>query len=1374
MFKRMRSSIGILLVFVLAFALLPVQTSAAPVLNKDTLYAAQRATATTDDKALKAFNDSRKFGIDAEYGGAVERTQSFLTDKQRAMIKQQKSLPTDVGLVGFTDEYELKDPNKMVKIIVELVHQPAAVAAAYAALENRPVTYGALENEAKEDKLKFYEDLDRILPMAMNGSTSYDVTADWSTAINGVAVTLPAFAVEELAKSPAVKAIYPDRKVSINETVEESVTENPTTTGGEDKAPSEEGPNENSGEVVDGESKGESNGEADGEPNKKTEEDEISEQPKESQKPSKSSALKTGQGKLVGMDDTRQQLGVDRLHEAGLRGEGVNVLVIDTGVDYNHPDLESVYKGGLNFVQYPQLQRQPDDPMETTYKDWLSIPEGERPPEVDGGAFYTEHGTHVSGSIAATGENTTVSALGVAPKANLYVFRALGPYGSGLSSWIVSSIDAIPEYSASIVGGDGIDVVNMSLGTSLNDPLGPNSIAVNNVMLTNPDMVFCISAGNSGPELRTLGSPGTSPLAITVGNGTTPAIDARYTAESGSKTVVMNKFFTDWLSTFEQDENGSFISTYEHLINENGQMKLVATALDEQNNPAGYGFEYEFSEEVKEAVAGNVAVVLRGNNFYNTMKNAIEAGAGAVLLIQDGPGDPNVLQEYMGPGANYLPMFTISDRQEGLDFFAEAMKDNGYFRITEISNSEGGFLNSSSSRGPVGRTDDIKPDVVGPGTGVLSTVPYYIVDKTLSPDDSASYEYAYQSLTGTSMSSPHIAGVAALMVEYSKLNGDRWNAQEIKARLMSTAKDMSPPSGSGYLEYSVHEIGAGFVDAYRAINKSVKVEIPYSNNVPKNEAGSSFGSGDLSSASFGYYQLGDAFSSTQLDVNLTGLDNTASYYVVAEPNTNAVEVKRPFINYNGTSVPLIPYINNSGTIHTNHTTISSNGSGVLSFKLTNGGDGDTITEDIIKEALKNIDESSIGSYEGYVWIIPTSVATTPENWIQDGILTVPEEYKASAYKIPYSFRFRKAPPVFFLAEAIRPLLPVYGSDNVQIKQMKAGVTSYASDFYWVQGRKLDSMHFLVANENDSYIGELGVGLDTTDIIPEYLYSANQLITGAYYAYGSSDGGSSINPEPTNLPTGLHKIVIAAEYLDADGEPYLDTTQSFPIYVDNAAPYAAKGIDKTVKKSANTWESIYTEKGIRELMELSMQDKATWAAGFYVKDDGLTFMYNNGIEQDLYDNGFGPTLVDNHYIGAVFKVEVDGVTNNKWEMMTALYELGPDIGMGVMSSEKPTEERIPRAYLKPTAQFMDGTNQDNYVIAVNLLEDEIKDRKDVKITIRLIDMMVDTVVSTLAGDKNAYVDAPSSSMYYNMDTWAYYGANMSDEIVINVKYGGLGE
>lgn len=100
------------------------------------------------------------------------------------------------------------------------------------------------------------------------------------------------------------------------------------------------------------------------------------------------------------------------------------------------------------------------DPMETTYQDWLNSGS----PNYGEQTYYTYHGTHVAGTIAAQGENPVDNpALGVAPDVDLYGYRVLGPYGQGYSSSIIGGIDKAVQ--------DGMDVINLSLGVALNDQI---------------------------------------------------------------------------------------------------------------------------------------------------------------------------------------------------------------------------------------------------------------------------------------------------------------------------------------------------------------------------------------------------------------------------------------------------------------------------------------------------------------------------------------------------------------------------------------------------------------------------------------------------------------------------------------------------------------------------------------------------------------------------------------------------------------------------------------------------------------------------------------------------------------------------------------
>jgi subtilisin len=123
-----------------------------------------------------------------------------------------------------------------------------------------------------------------------------------------------------------------------------------------------------------------------------------------------------------------EHIGAGSVHDAGNTGQGIKVGVIDTGIAYTHPDLDSVYAGGWDFFNND------NDPFD------------------DHG-----HGTHVSGSLAGELNDPPQGVVGVAPGVQLYGYKVLGADGSGDYSGLIAALER-----ASLV--DDVDVVNMSLG----------------------------------------------------------------------------------------------------------------------------------------------------------------------------------------------------------------------------------------------------------------------------------------------------------------------------------------------------------------------------------------------------------------------------------------------------------------------------------------------------------------------------------------------------------------------------------------------------------------------------------------------------------------------------------------------------------------------------------------------------------------------------------------------------------------------------------------------------------------------------------------------------------------------------------------------
>ncbi|MPQ43796.1 S8 family serine peptidase [Clostridium tarantellae] len=491
------------------------------------------------------------------------------------------------------------------------------------------------------------------------------------------------------------------------------------------------------------------------------------------------------------MADSVPFLGVDKLHEEGVTGEGIKVGVIDTGIDYNHPDLANAYKGfkaadgdvtnqnpleikGWDFVNNDA------DPMETTYKDWMESGE----PEFDsrGNAYYTAHGTHVSGTIAGTNSNveTDLKVKGVAPDVQLYGYRVLGARGSGRNSDVIAGIEKSVK--------DGMDVINLSLGNNSNDPFNPSATAVNNATLAG--VVTVVANGNAGPGSKTVGSPATAQLPIAVGASTSPSTSSIFRLSL---------------------EDGVNVEGYQVIKDFN---KNISETLDKEME-AVYCNLGEAKDFVGKDLTGKIALVDRGiNTFVDKASNAKKAGAELVIIMNNTTAN-EIPNQGEVDGCN-----TIAVTQAQGEVIKEALGENTSININTSKLGEnslpGDEIAGFSSTGPVNITDEIRPDLVAPGVQIFSTVPEYINDKNVDVDN---YGIAYGRMSGTSMATPHVAGVAALILQQ---NPD-YTPEDVKAALMNTSEHLHKNDKN----YSVNEQGAGRVNAYKAVYEDVSMKANY-------------------------------------------------------------------------------------------------------------------------------------------------------------------------------------------------------------------------------------------------------------------------------------------------------------------------------------------------------------------------------------------------------------------------------------------------------------------------------------------------------------------------------------------------------------------
>jgi subtilisin family serine protease len=151
-----------------------------------------------------------------------------------------------------------------------------------------------------------------------------------------------------------------------------------------------------------------------------------------------------------------ERIGAGIVHDDDNKGTGIKVAIIDSGIDYTHPDLDGNYVSGYDFVN------DDDDPMD------------------DNG-----HGTHVAGTVAAEDDGSGV--VGVAPEAYIYALKVLNSGGSGYFSDIIKAL----EWCMS----NGIQVTNNSYGSS-GDPGTSVQEAFDNAY--NAGIIHVAAAGNSG------------------------------------------------------------------------------------------------------------------------------------------------------------------------------------------------------------------------------------------------------------------------------------------------------------------------------------------------------------------------------------------------------------------------------------------------------------------------------------------------------------------------------------------------------------------------------------------------------------------------------------------------------------------------------------------------------------------------------------------------------------------------------------------------------------------------------------------------------------------------------------------------------------
>ena len=524
----------------------------------------------------------------------------------------------------------------------------------------------------------------------------------------------------------------------------------------------------------------------------------------------------------------------------GYTGAGSKVAIIDTGADTDHPSLNGAaysyaVKGlGITPVtaadyadkleQLNALKKKSDLKAEDLYVS-AKIPFGFNYIDADLDVTHDndkqgDHGSHVTGIAAGNryieqADGSFAPALdtaltqGVAPDAQVYTMKVFGKGGGAYDSDYMAAIE-----DAMILGCDS---ANLSLGSG-NPGYSRQSDAKYQAILeavVNSGMVVAMSAGNSGHWFEN--TPYAYPYAESV-SWATNGSPGSYTNSLGVASVDNDGATGNFVEVAGNKEIYSETSGYTNL-----PMTTIAGEHEFVYVDAG-GTEEDFAA-VADLLKGKIGLCNRGTiSFYEKGENAVAAGAIATIIVNNQAGTINMdLSDYTKtePCVSVTQAYgeTIKANAEkhttdsGLVYYTGKMTV-GAKPGSSVYNSSYYTMSDFSSWGVPGSLE-LKPEITAPGGNIYSL----------------QNGGGYQNMSGTSMASPQVAGMAAVVAQYVRANKltektgltARALAQSL---LMSTAVPMYQDYGEGkYGYYSVMQQGAGLANVGAAVSAGTYIKM---------------------------------------------------------------------------------------------------------------------------------------------------------------------------------------------------------------------------------------------------------------------------------------------------------------------------------------------------------------------------------------------------------------------------------------------------------------------------------------------------------------------------------------------------------------------
>jgi len=592
-------------------------------------------------------------------------------------------------------------------------------------------------------------------------------------------------------------------------------------------------------------------------------------------------------------------------HALDIKGEDIVIGVLDTGITPEHPSFaddgsysepSSIGWTGTcdvgeevnSFSCNNKLigARYYNDTFASVYEIQTELGEFISPRDADG------HGSHTA-STAGGNEfvNAEISGVpvgtvsGIAPRARIAMYKVCWnsdyetPEGEDEAGCFPS--DSMAAIDQAVI--DGVDVINFSIGGSRTDLTQPAAAAM--LRATQAGVFVAVSAGNSGPDAETIGTP--APWVTTVAAST-------YTGTSKLIGKELN------VNTSELSGN-SYVSIPAGFAPESNNVTgdLVATLPAEacDSDPIVNTSE----------ISGKIALIARGScAFTEKFINAQNAGAiGAIVYTYTGTSpfsmggtDSNVAI----PGV----MISFDDGQALLAETADSTVNVtlSTSNIAADTAEVGNIMATFSSRGPNQASYDIiKPDITAPGVKILAAT----TDTPMFGEQGKTFAY----LQGTSMSSPHIAGMAALL----KYSNPSWSPSQIKSSLMTTAyQDLTKEDGVTIAD--PFDFGAGHAAPVSAMEPGLVYSADYNDYLAflcgignqnfvagtgtdcntLTDAGFSTNPSQLNIPSIAIAELATAESITRTVQNVT---ETASTYMATIEAPEGINVTLTTLNHDG-------------------------------------------------------------------------------------------------------------------------------------------------------------------------------------------------------------------------------------------------------------------------------------------------------------------------------------------------------------------------------------------------------------------------------------------------------------------------------------------